>query len=269
MEKNPPPTWSAEQKAAGDRVRDAWDEFFRATPARKTDDPLGGRDPYSASKAAMEIAIASFRESFFEPYGGSEWGVRLASARAGNVIGGGDWAAHRIVPDIVRALHASEAVAVRSPGGVRPWQHVLEPLSGYLALGSALSRDVLSAFTNAWNFGPNMAQTYTVTELVEAMIQSWGKGTWIANSMPNGRHEAGILRLSIDKASSLLGWRPVWSFEETVTRTVNWYLSYLAVPEDRTATYNLCAADIVAYESAACERGISWARQGIGAAVEY
>jgi CDP-glucose 4,6-dehydratase len=235
----------------------------------RENDPLGGRDPYSASKAAMEIAIASFRESFFEPYRGSEWGVRLASARAGNVVGGGDWAAHRIVPDVVRALHSREAVTVRSPEAVRPWQHVLEPLSGYLALGSALARDVGSAFATAWNFGPDTSQMYTVAELVGAMIRSWGAGTWIANSSPNGRHEARMLRLSIDKASSLLGWRPAWNFEETISRTVNWYLSYLAAPEDRTATYNLCVADILAYESVACERGIGWARQGIGAAVEY
>jgi CDP-glucose 4,6-dehydratase len=240
-----------------------WEYGYRET------DPLGGRDPYSASKAAMEIAVASFRESFFEPSGGSNGGVRLASARAGNVVGGGDWATSRVVPDAVRALHSKKPLNVRSPEAVRPWQHVLEPLSGYLALGAALIRNVDNGFASAWNFGPDTSQMYTVAELVESMIQAWGSGTWIANPSPNGCHEAKMLRLSIDKASSRLSWRPLWDFEETIRRTANWYLSYFAAPEDRTATYNLCVADIRAYESAACEKGIAWAREGIGVAVEY
>jgi CDP-glucose 4,6-dehydratase len=240
-----------------------WEYGYRET------DPLGGHDPYSASKAAMEIALGSFRESFFASSCEGNCGVRLASARAGNVVGGGDWAANRIVPDAMRALHSKKALIVRSPDAIRPWQHVLEPLSGYLALGSALCRDGGEDFATSWNFGPDTSRMYRVAELVDALISGWGSGNWITNSSPNGHHEATMLRLSIDKASLRLGWRPVWSFEETVTRTVNWYSSYLADPEDQPATRDLCIADISAYESAACKKGIAWAQQAIGAAVGY
>jgi CDP-glucose 4,6-dehydratase len=237
-----------------------WEYGYRET------DPLGGHDPYSASKAAMEIVLGSFRESFFT---GQSREVRLASARAGNVVGGGDWAANRIVPDTVRALHSKKALVVRFPEAIRPWQHVLEPLSGYLALGSALSRDGGEVFATAWNFGPDTYQMFKVADLVDTLISAWGSGNWITNSHANGHHEAMMLRLSIDKASLRLGWRPVWKFEETIARTINWYSSYLAAPEDQTATYNLCMADISSYESAACEKGIAWARQTTGVAVEY
>jgi CDP-glucose 4,6-dehydratase len=235
----------------------------------RENDLLGGRDPYSASKAAMEIALASFRQSFFASSHANNGEVRLASARAGNVIGGGDWAANRIVPDAVRALHSKKALVLRRPDAIRPWQHVLEPLSGYLALGSALSREGGEALATAWNFGPDTSQMFTVADLVDTMISAWGSGSWITNSSANRHHEAMMLRLSIDKASLRLGWRPIWSFEESIARTVNWYSSYLARPEDQTATYNLCMADISAYESAACKKGVAWARQTIGAAVEY
>ena len=235
----------------------------------RENDPLGGHDPYSASKAAMEIALASFRGSFFASSHASNQGVRLASARAGNVIGGGDWAANRIVPDAVRALQSKRALIVRSPDAIRPWQHVLEPLSGYLALGAALSQDIGEAFASGWNFGPDTSRMFTVANLVDTLISAWGSGSWVTNSSPNGHHEARMLRLSVDKASLQLGWRPVWSFEETVTRTVNWYSSYLTAPEDQTATCNLCMADISAYEAAACKKDIAWARETTGAAAEY
>ena len=236
--------------------------------AYRENDLLGGRDPYSASKAAMEIAVTSFRESFFTQLARKGGSVRLASARAGNVLGGGDWAANRIVPDAVRALQSKQVLTVRSPNAVRPWQHVLEPLSGYLALGSALSRNGGETFAAAWNFGPHSSRMFTVTDLVERVIYVWGSGTWVANPWANGQHEARMLRLSIDKASLRLGWRPVWDFEETVRRTVKWYASYLSGPQDRTAVYNLCVDDISAYESAACEQGIPWTREVIGTAVK-
>jgi CDP-glucose 4,6-dehydratase len=239
-----------------------WEYGYRET------DRLGGHDPYSASKAAMEIALASFRKSFFASSHASNRGIRLASARAGNVIGGGDWAANRIVPDAVRALHSKRALIVRYPDAIRPWQHVLEPLSGYLALGSALSRDEGERFACAWNFGPDTSRMFTVADLVDNLISAWGSGSWVTNPSPNGHHEAMMLRLSVDKASLQLGWRPVWSFEETVTRTVNWYSSYLTAPEDQTATCNLCTADISAYEAAASKKGVAWARETTGVAVE-
>ena len=234
----------------------------------RENDSLGGHDPYSASKAAMEIAISSFRECFFvqDPSGKSV--VQLASARAGNVLGGGDWAPNRIVPDAVRCWHSNEVLTVRSPGAVRPWQHVLEPLSGYLALGLALVRAGGGDFATSWNFGPDTFQTFTVADLVETMIRTWGSGRWISNPPANGPHETCMLRLSIDKASYRLGWRPVWGFEETVTRTIKWYVRHLLAPEDKSATYNLCIGDISAYESAAGEKGVTWAQQASGAAVE-
>jgi CDP-glucose 4,6-dehydratase len=236
----------------------------------RENDPLGGHDPYSASKAAMEIALESFRESYFASSSHApNCGVRLASARAGNVVGGGDWAPNRIVPDAIRALHSKKALVVRSPDAIRPWQHVLEPLSGYLALGSALSRDGGEGFATSWNFGPDTSQMFRVADLVDTLIPVWGSGNWITNSSPNRHYEAMMLRLSIDKASLQLGWRPVWSFEETVRRTVNWYSSYLAVPDDQTATYDLCMADISAYEAAAYKKDIAWARQAIGAGAKY
>jgi len=239
-----------------------WEYGYRET------DSLGGHDPYSASKAAMEIAISSFRESFFVQDSLGKIEVQLASARAGNVLGGGDWAPSRIVPDAVRCWHSNEVLTVRSPGAVRPWQHVLEPLSGYLALGLALVRDGSGEFATSWNFGPDTSQTFTVADLVKTMIRTWGSGRWISNPLANGPHEDSILKLSIDKASYRLGWRPVWGFEETVTRTIRWYVGHLLAPEDKSATYNLCIGDISAYESAAGKKGVAWAQQASGAAVE-
>jgi CDP-glucose 4,6-dehydratase len=216
----------------------------------------------------MEIAISSFRECFFlqDPSGKSE--VQLASARAGNVLGGGDWARNRIVPDAVRCWQSNEVLTVRSPGAVRPWQHVLEPLSGYLALGLALVRAGGGEFATSWNFGPDTSQTFTVADLVETMVRTRGSGKWISNALAKGPHEACILRLSIDKASYRLGWRPVWGFEETVMRTITWYARHLLAPEDKSATYKLCIGDISAYESAAGEKGVTWAQQASGATVE-
>ncbi len=180
-------------------------------------DALGGNDPYSASKAMAELAVASYRRSFF-----SGSAVRIASARAGNVLGGGDWAADRLVPDAIRALKAGRAVPVRNPSSTRPWQHVLEPLGGYLLLGARLPEggDVCSAF----NFGPWTDSNRTVRELVEEMLKHW-PGQWMDTSDPAAPHEARLLHLSIDKAYHLLGWRPVWGFEKTVEKTVNGYRS--------------------------------------------
>jgi CDP-glucose 4,6-dehydratase len=239
-----------------------WDYGYREV------DALGGHDPYSASKAAMEVAIASYRQSFFTTPAGGPRGVRLASARAGNVVGGGDWASNRIVPDAVRALYSGEMLTVRSAAAVRPWQHVLEPLSGYLALGAALAGEGGERFATAWNFGPDTSRMFSVQDLVEMTIRVWGSGKWAFKPDPNAPHEAGALRLAIDRASSKLEWRPAWGFEETIMRTVRWYASYFKAPEDRIATYNLCINDISAYESVACDKGIGWARQTIGAAVE-
>jgi CDP-glucose 4,6-dehydratase len=185
-------------------------------------DPLGGHDPYSASKAAAEIVIGSYRRSFF-----ATGPVKVASVRAGNVIGGGDWATDRIVPDCIRALEEGRPVPVRNKTATRPWQHVLEPLSGYLWLAAALSepklvKHDLTRFDLAFNFGPNASSSRTVADLVQEVLRHW-PGSWKDLSDPNAVHEAGMLRLATDKAHALLDWSPVWDFGRTVEKTVEWY----------------------------------------------
>jgi len=181
-------------------------------------DRLGGRDPYSASKAAAELAITSWRSSFL----GESSRIRVASARAGNVIGGGDWAENRIVPDLVRALTVGLPVHVRNPSSVRPWQHVLEPLSGYLLLAESLHGSDSSRLQDAFNFGPNPDSFRTVEELVVECLHSW-PGQWQALSVAGAPHEAGLLTLATEKARALLGWQPCWSFSDSVKHTVSWY----------------------------------------------
>lgn len=207
----------------------------------RENDPLGGYDPYSASKAAMEIAVSSYNNSFFSS---ADSPVRMASVRSGNVIGGGDWAHNRIIPDCVRALSEEDPIAVRNPNSIRPWQHVLEPLTGYLWLGAKLAES--RQFSGAWNFGPTPQSNCTVKTLVETMIQTWGAGEWQDQSDPRAPHEANLLKLSIDKAISKLGWHPVWPVDQTIHHTVNWYRKDLAA-ESPQQVYDLCVDDIRAY----------------------
>jgi CDP-glucose 4,6-dehydratase len=188
----------------------------------REEDPLGGRDPYSASKAAAELVISSYRDSFFANYP-----VKVASARAGNVIGGGDWAKDRIIPDCIAALQKKKSILVRNRHATRPWQHVLEPLSGYLWLAASMANPMLRridlpALTSAFNFGPDRESNRNVEELVAEVLQHW-PGRWEDKSNPDAPHEAGMLQLSTDKAYALLRWRPVWNFPETVAKTVQWY----------------------------------------------
>jgi len=189
------------------------------THAYREVDRLGGRDPYSASKAAAELAITSWRSSFLV----ESSGTRVASARAGNVIGGGDWAEDRIVPDLIRALTAGLPVRVRNPVSVRPWQHVLEPLSGYLLLAENLHGSDSPRIQDAFNFGPNPDSFRTVEELVAECLR-WWPGEWQVPSPAAAPHEAGLLTLATEKARSLLGWQPRWSFSDSVEHTVSWYL---------------------------------------------
>lgn len=189
---------------------------------RREDDPLGGADPYSASKAAAEIVAAGYRRSFFQPDRLAEHGVAVATARAGNVIGGGDWAPDRIVPDAMRALGAGRPVPVRNPDHVRPWQHVLEPLSGYLLLGMRL-RDAGAGYCEAWNFGPVCGEERTVGELVSDLIRAWGDGRWERAEADVTMTESAALRLDITKATSRLGWRPRWDLATALERTIEWY----------------------------------------------
>jgi CDP-glucose 4,6-dehydratase len=192
----------------------------------REDEPMGGHDVYSMSKGAAELVVSSFRRSFFPPAKLDEHGVAIASARAGNVIGGGDWSADRIVPDAIGALLRGVPIPVRYPDAVRPWQHVLEPLGGYLTLGVRLCNagaDRPADFCEAWNFGPNLEAVRPVRELVAGLVETWGGGRWEARRDAGEPHEAKLLRLCIDKAHARLGWLPRWDFTRGIQRTVAWY----------------------------------------------
>ena len=191
-------------------------------------DPMGGHDVYSASKGAAELLIDSWRMAFFPPSRLADHGVMVASVRAGNVIGGGDWANDRIVPDCVRALLNDASIPVRNPAATRPWQHVLEPLAGYLYLGAALmdpARPVIdkARYCTGFNFGPLLPSNQPVRVLTERAIESWGSGSWRDLSEPNAPHEAQLLHLTVDKAFHMLGWLPRWDFKTTVHHTMEWY----------------------------------------------
>jgi len=214
-------------------------------------DPMGGFDPYSASKGAVEIAIASYRRSFFSPACLKDHGLKLASARAGNVIGGGDWAPDRIGTDIVNALSAGQSVPIRNPQAIRPWQHVLEPLSGYLSLAARMLTSDDAQWCSAWNFGPFPGENLTVLGLVKMYCAAWGGGAWKDMSCSAAPHEAGILQLNIDKAVKELGWRPRWTAAETVWRVAGWYKAFYQKPD--ASMREQCYADIAAYESEGSE----------------
>jgi CDP-glucose 4,6-dehydratase len=181
-------------------------------------DPLGGKDPYSASKAASEIITQSYTSSFFN----NDDSAAIASARAGNVIGGGDWAENRIFPDCVRALTDDTAMIIRQPNAVRPWQHVLEPLSGYLTLAARLYTDGVK-YSGAWNFGPSTKNMVTVKQLVEEVIKQWGRGSYAVADFTGDQTEAGLLSLDISKAVNSLGWQPVLDLVQTVQLTIEEY----------------------------------------------
>ena len=207
----------------------------------RENDPLGGHDPYSSSKAAAELAIASWRASFCGSLPHQSPHLRIASARAGNVIGGGDWAADRIVPDAMRALGRGEPIGVRNPAATRPWQHVLEPLGGYLLLADRLSAD--PSLADAFNFGPQLEANRSVRELVEEALHHW-PGSWVDQSDPGAPHEASLLNLVIDKAHHQLGWAPRWNFATTLERTVNWYRR---LQQGQATALECCRADLAAY----------------------
>jgi CDP-glucose 4,6-dehydratase len=209
-------------------------------------DPLGGHDPYSASKAAAEIAISSFQRSFFPVDRIEQHGVQIATVRAGNVIGGGDWAADRIIPDAVRALSSQMCVQVRNPHAVRPWQHVLEPLSGYLTLGARMYETRDPALSSAWNFGPLSYDECPVSDLMDLFCSEWGDtSSWMHCKQTDAPHEAPVLRLAIDKTVQQLQWRPVWSIHEAVQRTAGWYREYYIGETESMQEY--CLQEIGAY----------------------
>jgi CDP-glucose 4,6-dehydratase len=209
-------------------------------------DRLGGHDPYSASKAGAEIAIASWRASFCGPADHQTPLLRIATARAGNVIGGGDWAADRIVPDAMRSLARGEPIPVRNPAATRPWQHVIEPLAGYLRLAEELAQ-ATSPPCEAFNFGPGLASNRPVGELVATILEHW-PGACLDQSDPTAPHEANLLHLQIDKAHHRLGWQPRWDYGTTLARIVGWY----GAVDEGANPVECCLADLQAYTLSSC-----------------
>jgi CDP-glucose 4,6-dehydratase len=209
-------------------------------------DPMGGRDPYSASKGAAELVAAAYRNSYFPAERLAEHGVQLATVRAGNVLGGGDWADDRIVTDIVRHLVACRPVPVRNPSAVRPWQHVLEPLSGYLVLAEAMLAKPGPHWCTGWNFGPESGDGITVRDLTEIFIEAWGSGSWEDRHDPRAPIETHVLRLTIDKVLAALPWRPRLSGRDAIRLTAAWFRYFATTP---AAARALCDADIQAYEA--------------------
>ncbi len=228
--------------------------------AYREEEPMGGHDPYSSSKGATELVVSAYRRSYFSA---ADSPVQLASARAGNVIGGGDWALDRIVPDCIRSLQRGEVIPVRNRHATRPWQHVLEPLSGYLWLGAVLANPQVSGFrfqvsdyATAFNFGPTPAATRPVAALVEEVLKHW-PGKWEDRTDPKAVHEATLLSLAIDKAARVLGWKPVWDFAATITHTVEWYR---AVSADASVAPGHTRRQIAAYDAAARAFNLTWTR---------
>jgi len=202
----------------------------------RENDEMGGHDPYSSSKACCEILISSYSRSFFK-----DDNQVIASVRAGNVIGGGDWNDGRIVPDCIRAIEKGDAIELRSPLSTRPWQHVLEPLSGYLLLGAKITTDP-SRYCGSWNFGPSMDDIQTVEKLVETVIKNLGSGEWKDLSDRQVYHEANLLALDVSKARHQLDWKPNWHFEEAIAKTVEWYRD-----REKGSVYELCLKQIKEY----------------------
>ena len=225
--------------------------------AYREEDAMGGYDPYSASKGCAELVVSAYRQSYFS----SNNRQKVASARAGNVIGGGDWAKDRIVPDVFRALQKRESIPVRNKHATRPWQHVLEPLSGYLWLGANLMLDSRPApasteqLCSGFNFGPSLASNRTVADVVQAILSHTG-GDWVDRSDPNAPHEASKLNLAIDKAFHLLGWSPSWSFDETIEQTVRWYEHF----DEAASASEFTLEQICLYEQTAQKANRLWAR---------
>jgi CDP-glucose 4,6-dehydratase len=204
----------------------------------RENDELGGYDPYSASKAAAELVIDSYIKSFFSPKDFENHGKIVASVRAGNVLGGGDWSENRIIPDFFKAIEAGKSLEIRNPQATRPWQHVLDPLGGYLMLAAKMEGNP-GLFSGAWNFGPQMESNLSVLALVERLIKFTKKGEFEITSDPNAQHEANLLKLDISKAEHFLKYRSVLDIEETIELTANWYNNY-----NQTNVYEFCSNQI-------------------------
>ena len=217
----------------------------------RENDPMGGFDPYSSSKGCAELVVDSYRNSFFNAEKYHEHGVAIATARAGNVIGGGDWADDRLIPDVVHAFTKQKPVQLRNPASIRPWQHVLEPLSAYMLLAQRLFVDGKS-YAEAWNFGPNETDTKSTGWLVERLAVHWGQDvSYLVQNNQDAQHEATYLRLECSKAHSKLGWYPVWNIEDAVIHVVSWYQAYQRDEDMKAYTLN----QIMQYQT---HRGDRW-----------
>lgn len=210
----------------------------------RENEPMGGYDPYSSSKGCCELAISSWRKSFFNPNEYERHGKSVASVRAGNVIGGGDWALDRIIPDCVKALEAGRPIGIRSPYSIRPWQHVLEPLSGYMLLAYKMWKNP-PMYCEGWNFGPRMESVTSVWDVASMVIDNYGSGELHDLSDPNALHEAKLLMLDITKAKVKLGWEPRMNISECVRLVVDWYKKY----KDTDDVYKLCVNEIHSFLS--------------------
>ena len=204
-------------------------------------DPLGGFDPYSSSKGCSELVTAAYRQSFFNPGEIKVHKKSISSVRAGNVIGGGDRQKDRIIPDCIHALENNQIIEIRNPTATRPWQHVLDPLAGYLLLAVKM-REVPEKFYGSWNFGPNHESSITVGKIADLVVSEWGAGQWETRSGNNDVHEANLLNLDISKARSYLNWRPVWDVEKAVQETIDWYKKY-----KQNDPYQICIKQIEEY----------------------
>jgi CDP-glucose 4,6-dehydratase len=222
----------------------------------RENDPLGGHDPYSASKGGAEVVFAAYLKSFFrKEAGGREIGA--ASVRAGNVIGGGDWGTDRLIPDCIRALTGAKTIELRNPNAIRPWQHVLEPLSGYLLLGAMLETTP-AAFSGAWNFGPSGRDHLTVGQIAEKLVSLWGSGAWMdVSSKSAAVHEARTLKLCCDKALAELNWHSALDIEQCLQYLTQWYKLFY---ENGQAgdMYDICRAQIMRYADRAKEQKLEW-----------
>ncbi|MFR9619613.1 MAG: CDP-glucose 4,6-dehydratase [Rikenellaceae bacterium] len=209
----------------------------------REDEAMGGYDPYSSSKGACEIAISSWRRSFMNPAEFAKHGKSIASVRAGNVIGGGDWSLDRIIPDCMRAIERGEDIEIRSPRSVRPWQHVIEPLSGYMRLAEKMW-DAPTEYCEAWNFGPNSEQVKTVMDIAQLVVEKYGRGGVKDVSTSEALHEANLLMLDISKARYRLGWQPRMNADQTIEMTVDWYRRY-----KEESVYDVCVEHLKRYMS--------------------
>jgi len=218
--------------------------------AYRETDPLGGHDPYSSSKACAELVTSAYRSSFFAD------SLSIATVRAGNIVGGGDWGAERLIPDCIRALQKDETIFLRNPDAVRPWQFVLDPLAGYLHLGARMLNDPAD-FSGPWNFGPGGSGSLTVSQVVERLLEAWGSGTWEQQERTGQLHEAKRLNLDISKAAEKLNWRPVYSVQRAIDETVLWYRQHYR--EEGVDAYGSCLEQIESYVEEARLMGVPWA----------